>query len=111
MTTLTLAHPDEAVTAADARDAYIQGLRALAALVGSRTGVPLPNDGADTWFALNGDDAERIAQVRRVAVELGVEARWEGPHFVAELPFAGGVTYRAIAIPDAAMLVTPKAAA
>lgn len=89
---------DRAAEAAERRDAYLTGLRALEALIGTHADVPLPNLGTDYYPP--GDDAAAVAEVRRVAVALGVEPAWTpGGHYIAEKPLGGGVAYRAIAIP------------
>lgn len=99
MTVITLP-PDEAVTAAVRRDAYLTGLRALERLL-SRVSIPVPNY-ADTYFA-RGTDEEILAEVARIARALGVEPVVNASgHYTAEVELGGGVLYRAIAIPAAA---------
>lgn len=91
---------DRAAEAAERRDAYLKGLRALEALIGTHADVPVPNAGT-CYFALGSDEAI-ITEVDRIAVVLEVRPQWRGGHYVAERLLGGGVIYQAIAIPSAA---------
>jgi hypothetical protein len=84
------------------RDAFISGLRAVAAYLQATPYAPIPGYSPLYVFPQKGDWAEKCAEIEAIASLLGVTAHLvHGGHYVANRHF-GPVEYRAVAIPPKA---------
>jgi hypothetical protein len=90
----------------DQRAALVAGLRELADFIEAHPDLPVPETFTETRVEphLHGTDEEDRAEVDRIAAIIGaVPETTRGGHYQVSRKFGGGVTYRAIAIPNQEM--------
>jgi hypothetical protein len=88
----------------DARQAFINSLRALAGYLARQPGIPVPAHGTTILLHLDGADHGGRQQVDALAALMGSlvqDDTGEYGHYTTEKSF-GTVAYCAVAIPDAA---------
>ena len=84
------------------RAGYIQGLRGEEVFFATHLNVPVPNVRKQEYMILLGDDAGMIAEVDRIAAELGEPAGWTSDgRYETRRDFGNGVIYEAVAFPHA----------
>lgn len=87
-------------TPTDQRAEFVAGLRALATFIESHPDLPVPPDADVSPYLGELGDAEKRAEVDRIAAVLGVEATvspYVAGHYKAQRRF-GPVAYSAVAI-------------
>jgi hypothetical protein len=89
----------EAARDSGQRIGYITGLRGEEVFLATHCEVPIPNICKCEYLVFRGDFAAEMAEVDRIAAELGTCARWDKGRYVACREFGPGVVYEAVAIP------------
>lgn len=91
---------EAALAAADGgrRAREIQAHRNFADFLTQHTTVPIPNIAGHEYLVLRGSDTELMAEVDRIAGELGVTAHWHRGRYEARRSW-GNVTYDVVCMP------------
>jgi len=103
-------HEQALATDGGLRAREILAHRAFADFLDRHLTVPIPNIGGHEYLVLRGTDAELMAEVDRIAGELGVTARWHMGRYEARRAFGDSVAYEVVCMPLVIPVATELAA-
>ena len=100
-----------ALTDAAQRARDIQAHRDLADFMDAHPTVPLPNIGGHEYLILGRTDDQAMAEVDRIAAELGVTPHWDKGRYEARRFFGDHLAYEAVCIPFSVPMTAERTAA